>query len=582
MSKHTSTWEVIEINLENAAKDIKKSKTFIADTVYMPADEADELALGLAGRIKKFAEQVLEVVELKDGNAPVLNDKVLDTKFALNYDPKTQCFEYLDSGGQGALVFGRIPEEIYTNQVHAWIMLQAYEKARKDINKEQHTEKSLVDLIAQKKYDIRKIANAKSPDEIKEYVKQQIGHLFPNGNCLVKFCQVKDKNTEHLPKREAIMQGLLHPNLAYMFAHGRLKNGSGGDWYYSVLEYVDVLPKTTKARMGLRDWIGVTEQVLKCCDEALFPAGIIHRDIKPDNVLLFKANGDMPEEMKKEYADRNGDKYRICAKLTDTGLIKTMRKNRKTHETMPGVLLGTPEFMAPEDALAAMYSETQARSWQSDIYSTGATLYYYLTGMHAHQAIPADDQTPEFTMLTNLAHGTQKTLRPSETAQFQKYLNNEFDGKRTKKKVQNWLDLVLAGMMWRDYKFDPKKNRVTLDKSKRYMSFSDCIDDLCAVKNGNAPEKILGILKQNKMNKEKYINKVFTHYTRAVPEKEYHDAKHARKRQTKENGPGLVKKAIMAGALALTAIVAGGTALYVTHPELIQEAKEYVSQYLQR
>jgi hypothetical protein len=153
MSKDTTTWEIVEINLENAAKEIKTLKTFIADTVAMPADEID-------------AEQVLEVVELKDGNAPVLNDKVLDTKFALNYDAKTQCFEYLDSGGQGALVFGRIPEEIYTNQVHAWIMLQAYEKAKKDINKEQHTEKSLVDLIAQKKYDIRKIANAKSPCEI--------------------------------------------------------------------------------------------------------------------------------------------------------------------------------------------------------------------------------------------------------------------------------------------------------------------------------------------------------------------------------------------------------------------------------
>lgn len=580
MSKHTSTWEIIEINLENAAKEIKKSKTFIADTVCMSPDEADELALGLAGRIKKFAEQVLEVVELKDGNAPVLNDKVLDTKFALNYDPKTQCFEYLDSGGQGALVFGRIPEETYTNQVHAWIMLQAYEKARKDINKEQHTEKSLVDLIAQKKYDIRKIANAKSPDEIKEYVSKQIGHLFPKGNCLVKFCQVKDKNTEHLPKREAIMQGLLHPNLAYMFAHGRLKNGSGGDWYYSVLEYVDVLPKTAKSRMGLRDWIGVTEQVLKCCDEALFPAGIIHRDIKPDNVLLFKANGDLPEELKKEYADRNGEKYRICAKLTDTGLIKTLRKNRKTHETMPGILLGTPEFMAPEDAYAAMYSEVQARNWQSDIYSTGATLYYYLTGMHAHQAMPADEQTPEFAMMANLAHGKQKTLRPSETAQFQKYLNNEFDGKRARKKVQNWLDLVLAGMMWRDYKFDSTKNRVTIDKSKRYMSFSDCIDDLCAVKNGKEPKKILNTLKQNKISQEKYINTVFTHYTRAVPEKEYHDAKYARKRQAKENGPGLVKKALMAGALALTAIAAGGTALYVTQPELVQEAKEYVIQYL--
>ena len=582
MSKHTSTWEVIEINLENAAKEIKKLNTFIADTVYMSPDEADELANNLAGRIKRFAEQVLEVVELKDGNAPVLNDKVLDTKFALNYDPKSQCFEYLDSGGQGALVFGRIPEETYTNQVHAWIMLQAYEKARKDINKEQHIEKSLVDLMAQKKYDTRKIANAKAPEEIKEYVKQQIGHLFPKGNCLVKFCQVQDKNTEHLPKREAIMQGILHPNLAYMFAHGRLKNGNGGDWYYSVLEYVDVLPKTAKARMGLRDWIGVTEQVLKCCDEALFPAGIIHRDIKPDNVLLFKTNGDMPDELKKEYVDRNGEKYRICAKLTDTGLIKVIRTNKKTQDTLPGILLGTPEFMAPEDASAAMYAETRVRDWQSDIYSTGATLYCYLAGMHAHQAIPIGDQTPGFAILTNLANGTQKTLRPSETVQFQKYLNNEFDGKRARKKVQNWLDLVLAGMMWRDYKFDPKKNRVTIDKSKRYMSFSDCIDDLCAVKNGKEPKKILNIIKQNKMSQEKYINTVFTHYTNAVSAREYHNVERARKRQAKENKTGLIKKALMAGALALTAIVAGGTALYVTHPELVQEAKEYVIQYLQR
>jgi serine/threonine protein kinase len=81
--------------------------------------------------------------------------------------------------------------------------------------------------------------------------------------------------------------------------------------------------------------------------------GVVHRDIKPANLLLT-ADG--------------------IVKLTDLGLARSSDTQPDADLTLKGVCLGTPEFMAPEQAEDASRADTR-----SDLYSLGATLFHLLT-----------------------------------------------------------------------------------------------------------------------------------------------------------------------------------------------------------
>ena len=101
------------------------------------------------------------------------------------------------------------------------------------------------------------------------------------------------------------------------------------------------------------DAISIATQVA----DALFMAhvhGVIHRDVKPDTIL-FAADG--------------------TPKLSDLGVAKLLRGGSEGTETMQGVLIGTPAYMAPEQIIDSSHIDERA-----DIYSLGVALYEMLTG----------------------------------------------------------------------------------------------------------------------------------------------------------------------------------------------------------
>jgi serine/threonine protein kinase len=141
-----------------------------------------------------------------------------------------------------------------------------------------------------------------------------------------------------------------HPNVVQALAY-RVTDGIP----YLVMEFVDgeSLSKRIK-RTGPLSEAEAVSLILQVCSglQAVHQQGIIHRDIKPDNILLT------PDGQ---------------AKLTDLGLIKDL--NAEAELTEAGRGLGTPHYMAPEQFRNAKYADIR-----SDIYALGATLYTLVTG----------------------------------------------------------------------------------------------------------------------------------------------------------------------------------------------------------
>lgn len=181
---------------------------------------------------------------------------------------------------------------------------------------------------------------------------------------------------EHVTRfeREAIAGAhIQHPNVASATDFGRLADGS----YFLVLEYIHGVTLDQLIKEGPIEApraAGIARQIASALDAA-HQKGVIHRDVKPRNVMLEQGRSDL-------------------VKLIDFGLAKVPLdrlsgtqsdgepQSRHHALTLSGVVFGTIAYIAPEAAYGM-----DAVEERSDLYAVGLILYEMLGGKHPFDAI---------------------------------------------------------------------------------------------------------------------------------------------------------------------------------------------------
>jgi serine/threonine-protein kinase len=155
---------------------------------------------------------------------------------------------------------------------------------------------------------------------------------------------------------------LSHPNIVSAFDANEV-----GDVHFFVMEYVEGIDLLRLVREHGPLPIGEACEYIRQAALGLQHAserGLIHRDIKPSNLVVTRP--------------RPGSSDRPILKILDMGLARPedpSDSNAVTQLTQDGRVVGTPDYMAPEQARNSSTCDIRA-----DLYSLGCTLYYLLTG----------------------------------------------------------------------------------------------------------------------------------------------------------------------------------------------------------
>lgn len=150
-----------------------------------------------------------------------------------------------------------------------------------------------------------------------------------------------------------------HPGIVRVIEDGV----SEQDEQYLVMDLLigaslDVLIEQHRGKVPLVDALWITDGILAVLERA-HSLGIVHRDLKPENIFLTEAS---------------------VVKVLDFGIARLREHGRNAGHTHEGTVMGTPSFMAPEQALGR-WSQVDARV---DIWSVGAILFTLLTGRQVH------------------------------------------------------------------------------------------------------------------------------------------------------------------------------------------------------
>ncbi|MDQ3296425.1 MAG: protein kinase [Myxococcota bacterium] len=178
--------------------------------------------------------------------------------------------------------------------------------------------------------------------------------------------------------REALITARLeHPSIVPVHEAGRWPNG---DPYY-VMKLVEgrTLKELIGERHTLRERLGLLPHVIAIADAVGYAhsEGVIHRDLKPSNVII----GSFGETIVVDWGLARDRKHPVPE------LEELLLSTDSKVSTISGKVVGTPAYMAPEQARGELVDE------RADVYAIGAVLYELLAGRPGHQ-----DDTPQATL----------------------------------------------------------------------------------------------------------------------------------------------------------------------------------------
>jgi len=216
-------------------------------------------------------------------------------------------------------------------------------------------------------------------------------------------------------KNEGIAIGRLdHPNIVKVYDMGV----DGSDCLYYVMDLLEGMPLSEyikkKGVLDISETLTIFEQLCSGLGYA-HKRGLIHRDIKPNNIILCKPRPGQPS---------------VQAKIIDFGLVKLVGQDSymQQAQTKVGLVCGSPLYMSPEQCRGSRLDE------RSDLYSLGCTLFECLTGeppfcgkngmetayMHENSKVPTlNDYRPDKKYPENLESVVSRMLEKMPGKRYQ-------------------------------------------------------------------------------------------------------------------------------------------------------------------
>jgi len=201
-------------------------------------------------------------------------------------------------------------------------------------------------------------------------------------------------NTERFQRETQLAARLQHPHIVPLLSAGTVEIGPASAGPYYTMPFVE--GETLRARLAREGELPVADavRVLRDVADALRYAhdhGVVHRDIKPENVLLSGGH----------------------AVVADFGVAKALEigQDRSSGLTSVGMALGTPAYMAPEQAAA-----DPATDHRADLYALGVVGYEILTGRPPFGGITPQQQLAAHATQTPTPVGRERPAVPPALA----------------------------------------------------------------------------------------------------------------------------------------------------------------------